>query len=76
MEFNGLAKQPSFVKFWLARLFGKKIIGVDFGGDGICGVEVIGYAWRDHLYITDEKIIGLPFKADGPSVKFRGLADA
>lgn len=42
------------MKFWLARLFGRKVSGVDFA-DGVC-CQVTGYRWCGVFYVTDERI--------------------
>lgn len=32
---------------WCARMFGRKVVGEDSGN------RVVGYEWRDKLYMTD-----------------------
>ena len=41
--------------FWLARIFGKKHVGVDMGSGGY-SVKITGYFWRGRFWMTKEEI--------------------
>lgn len=44
--------------FWLARMFGKKHVGVDMAKDNCSdySVKITGYFWRGKFWMTKEEI--------------------
>jgi hypothetical protein len=44
--------------FLLARIFGKRIYGWDYGYEDDVGCHITAYVWRKHIYLWDEKIYG------------------
>lgn len=41
--------------FWLAKLFGRRVIGQDHGSDDYT-VTTYGYMWHGKLYLIEEEI--------------------